>query len=56
MKWNKLIAILYSKKLEINMNEIEEKMKIKKKLIKKKRRNNSNRKNKKNKYSFKYIF
>ena len=25
MKWNKLIAILYSKKLEINMNEIEEK-------------------------------
>ena len=30
MKWNKLIAILYSKKLEINMNEIEEKMKIKK--------------------------
>ena len=30
MKWNKLIAILYSKKLEVNMNEIEEKMKIKK--------------------------
>ena len=54
MKWNKLIAILYSKKLEINMNEIEEKMKIKK--IDSKRRNNSNRKNKKNKYSFKYIF
>lgn len=24
MKWNKLIAILFSKKLEINMNEIEE--------------------------------
>ena len=30
MKWNKLIAILFSKKLEINMNEIEENMKIKK--------------------------
>ena len=38
MKWNKLIAILYSKKLEINMNEIEEKMKIKKIDSKKKKK------------------
>ncbi len=29
MKWNKLITILFSKKLEINMNEIEEKIKNK---------------------------
>jgi len=29
MKWNKLITILFSKKLEINMNEIEEKIKSK---------------------------
>ena len=36
MKWNKLIAILFSRKLEINMNEIEENMKIKKIDLKKK--------------------
>ena len=30
MKWNKLITILFSKKLEINMNEIEENIKNKK--------------------------
>ena len=36
MKWNKLIAILFSIKLEINMNEIEENMKIKKIDLKKK--------------------
>lgn len=29
MKWNKLITILFSKKLEINMNEIEENIKNK---------------------------
>ena len=36
MKWNKLIAILFSKKLEINMNEIEENILNKKIDIKKK--------------------
>ena len=36
MKWNKLITILFSKKLEINMNEIEEKVKIKNLNVKKK--------------------
>tara|TARA_B100000963_G_scaffold230197_1_gene200805 strand:+ start:4692 stop:5075 length:384 start_codon:yes stop_codon:yes gene_type:complete len=29
MKWNKLITILFSRKLEINMNEIEERIKNK---------------------------
>ena len=36
MKWNKLIMFLFSKKLEINMDEIEENMKIKNIDIKKK--------------------
>ncbi len=36
MRWNKLITILFSKKLEINMNEIEEKIKNKNFDIKKK--------------------
>ena len=36
MKWNKLITILFSKKLEINMNEIEENIKNKNIDIKKK--------------------
>tara|TARA_Y100001958_G_C21151745_1_gene487748 strand:+ start:600 stop:1163 length:564 start_codon:yes stop_codon:yes gene_type:complete len=36
MKWNKLITILFSRKLEINMNEIEENTKNKKIDIKKK--------------------
>ena len=36
MKWNKLIAILFSKKLEINMNEIEENLVNKNLDIKKK--------------------
>ncbi len=29
MRWNKLITILFSRKLEINMNEIEENIKNK---------------------------
>ena len=36
MRWNKLITILFSKKLEINMNEIEENIKNKNIDIKKK--------------------
>ena len=36
MKWNKLVTILFSKKLEINMNEIEENIKNKNIDIKKK--------------------
>lgn len=36
MRWNKLITILFSKKLEINMNEIEEKIKNKNIGVKKK--------------------
>ena len=36
MKWNKLITILFSRKLEINMNEIEENIKNKNIDIKKK--------------------
>ena len=54
MKWNKLIMFLFSKKLEINMDEIEENMKIKNIDIKK-RSNDSGRKNQKNKYYFKYF-
>ena len=38
MKWNKLITILFSKKLEINMNEIEENIKNKNIDIKKKKK------------------
>ena len=36
MKWNKLITFLFSRKLEINMNEIEENIKNKNIDIKKK--------------------
>ena len=38
MKWNKLIAILYSKKLEINRMKLRKKMKIKKIDSKKKKK------------------
>ena len=37
MRWNKLITILFSKKLEINMNEIEENIKNKNIRYKKKK-------------------
>ena len=38
MRWNKLIRILFSRKLEINMNEIEENIKNKNLDIKKKKK------------------
>ena len=38
MRWNKLITILFSQKLEINMNEIEENIKNKNIDIKKKKK------------------
>ena len=38
MRWNKLITILFSQKIEINMNEIEENIKNKNINIEKKKK------------------